>query len=181
MQPSESSTLHGVFLNVFNTGVVITGKSGIGKSEIALSLIDRGHALIADDIIELTVQNDSIYGNCPLMLQDFLEVRGLGVLPIRKLFGDRAISDAKRLDLIVDIIDVPDQQDADRIVGQHSLVEFCGISVAKVGIPVNPGRHLCVLVETAVRLYQLTQTGYSPSQEFIQRSDNALSTNREIL
>ena len=183
MSQINPKTVHGVLLSVFDKGVLLTGKSGVGKSEVALSLIDRGHSLIADDIVEFSVQNENkstiLQGSCPAMLKDFLEVRGLGILPIRKLFGDKAIQTYKRLDLIVEIIDGPDQRDADRIHGQHSMFELFGVTVAKVGIPVNPGRPLCVLVESAVRLYQLSQTGYDASEEFIQRSESALYTTRE--
>ena len=175
--PSQLSTdhltMHGVFVDVLGTGVLLSGRSGIGKSELALGLINRGHRLIADDsvLFHREAGKDRIIGHCPPVLQDFLEVRGLGILNIRVMFGDTAIKENKLLQLIVNIIQV--NQDSlyriDRLHGMHGERELLGLEIPEVSIPVAPGRNLSILVEGAVRNHVLKQTGYQASQDFTER------------
>lgn len=170
-------TLHGVFVDVLGLGVLLTGYSGIGKSELGLSLIDRGHRLIADDcVIFMKNTQNEIIGSCPPMLQDFLEVRGLGILNIRAMFGDDAIREHKRLQLIVNIVRIPDEelQLIDRLHGMHRNYQMFDCSIPEVSVPVAPGRNLSILVESAVRNQILKKNGYEATEEFMQRQDVAL-------
>lgn len=163
---------HGVFLDVLGLGVLLTGESGIGKSELALGLINRGHRLVADDAVQLKrVGEDTIMGSCPELLQDFLEVRGLGILNIRVMFGDTAIKENKRLQLIVNVVEFNSQdlQNIDRLHGLYAQHNILGIDIPEVTIPVALGRNLAVLVESAVRNQVLRHTGYDACLEFASR------------
>lgn len=168
----NSLTMHGVFLEVMGVGVLLTGASGIGKSEIALSLINRGHRLIADDAVLFNLVNDeTIVGHCPPLLQDFLEVRGLGILNIRVMFGDTAIKENKRLQLVVRLAAMESDEliKIDRLYGMYRSQSILNIATPEVTIPVASGRNLSVLVEGAVRNQVLKNTGYNASEEFANR------------
>ena len=174
---AESVTVHGVFMEVLGRGVLLTGEPGIGKSEVALDLISRGHCLVADDAPILTQVNpDSLSGSCPYVLQDFLEVRGLGILNIREMYGDSAVKQRKYLNLIVHLEAMSEQEQAgmDRIQGSSTEVEMLRVPVTKVVVPVAPGRNLAILVETAVRQHMLLQGGYDSVAEFTQRQKDAI-------
>jgi HPr kinase/phosphorylase len=166
----ERLTVHGVYMEVLGLGVLLTGESGIGKSELALDLINRGHTLIADDAPAFHKStNDAIIGTCPDVLQDFLEVRGIGILNIRAMFGDTAIRDSKRLRLIVRLIAYKDEEllKMDRLHGIHKLHNILGVDIPEVTVPVAPGRNLDILVEAAVRNEILKRNGYNASEEFL--------------
>ena len=169
---AANATLHGVFLDVLEMGVLITGASAIGKSELALELISRGHGLIADDIVEVyKVSPELIEGRCPDVLKDFLEVRGIGILNIRTTFGETAVRPRKSLKLIVHLEDHTDEQfkRLDRMNVNASFQEILGVKIRKVVIPVAAGRNLAVLVETAVRNFVLNLRGIDSTREFIER------------
>ncbi len=169
---AANATLHGVFLDVLEMGVLITGASAIGKSELALELISRGHGLIADDIVEVyKVAPDLIEGRCPEVLKDFLEVRGIGILNVRTTFGETAVRPRKSLKLIVHLEDHTDEQfkRLDRMSVNASYQEILGVKIRKMIIPVAAGRNLAVLVETAVRNFVLNLRGIDSTREFIER------------
>lgn len=179
-EPKPCLTRHGVFLDVLGIGVLLTGAAGIGKSELALGLVNRGHRLIADDavIFELFAE-ETIIGRCPPLLQDFLEVRGLGILDIRVMFGDTAIKESKRLQLIVNIVslDSDEIKSIDRLHGMYRSCTILGVEIPEVTIPVSPGRNLSILVEGAVRNQVLIHTGYVASIEFTKRQKRLLDEN----
>lgn len=163
-------TLHGVFLEVIGLGVLLTGHSGVGKSELALELISRGHRLIADDAPEFSrVSPDTLSGSCPEALKDFLEVRGLGILNIRAMFGDNSIKDSKYLRLIVNLEEMNDQQlqKIDRLAGSHQLRSILNVDIEQVTLPIAPGRNLAVLIEIAVRNHILALKGYNAAEDFM--------------
>ncbi len=177
---AESATAHGVFLDVLGMGVLITGDSGVGKSELALELISRGSGLIADDVVELyRVGPETIEGRCPAMLRDFLEVRGLGVLNIRTIFGEAALRPRKNLKLIVHLQrpSGPDLTVMERLPLNAGSQELMGVDIRRVTIPVAAGRNLAVLTEAAVRNYVLQLRGIDSTQEFIARQAQQLDKN----
>lgn len=170
---AESTTMHGVFLDVLGVGVLITGDSGVGKSELALELISRGSGLIADDVVELSrVGPESISGRCPELLKDFLEVRGLGVLNIRSIFGEAALRPRKTVKLIVHL-ERPSRGEQnkhlERLPLKPGTESVMGVAIHKVTIPVAAGRNLAVLTEAAVRNYVLQLRGIDSTREFIER------------
>lgn len=174
---AESTTLHGVFLDVLEMGVLITGASAIGKSELALELISRGNGLVADDIVELfRISPDTIEGRCPAVLRDFLEVRGIGVLNIRTIFGETAVRPRKLLKLLVHLEDHGHEAftDLDRLQVNATYQDVLSVPIRKVTIPVAAGRNLAVLVEAAVRNFVLNQRGIDSTKEFIERQQKLM-------
>jgi HPr kinase/phosphorylase len=174
---AESTTLHGVFLDVLEMGVLITGASAIGKSELALELISRGNGLVADDIVEIyRISPDTLEGRCPMVLKDFLEVRGIGVLNIRTIFGETAVRPRKLLKLMVNLEDHSHESfsDLDRLQVDATYQEILGVPIRKVTIPVAAGRNLAVLVEAAVRNFVLNQRGIDSTKEFIERQQKLM-------
>ena len=174
---AESTTLHGVFLDVLEMGVLITGASAIGKSELALELISRGNGLVADDIVELyRISPDTVEGRCPAVLRDFLEVRGIGVLNIRTIFGETAVRPRKLLKLIVHLEDHGHEAftDLDRLQVNATYQDVLSVPIRKVTIPVAAGRNLAVLVEAAVRNFVLNQRGIDSTKEFIERQQKLM-------
>jgi HPr kinase/phosphorylase len=168
----ETLLLHGVFMEVLGRGVLLSGDPAIGKSELALALISRGHRMIADDATEFFKSNSTtISGRCPKVLQDFLEVRGLGLINIRAMFGNSAIKPDQPLHLIIDLLHFDDKKlhDMDRLEGCHSLRTLFDIEVPQTSLPVAAGRNLAILVETAVRQHLLMLDGYNASEDFIKR------------
>src|SRR5215470_882038 len=172
----EVTTLHGVMLDVLEIGVLITGDSSIGKSELALELVSRGHGLVADDVVELQqIGPETIQGRCPPMLRDFLEVRGLGVLNIRSIFGETAVRPRKALRLIVHLeMAETGRERADRLDTRAGTQEILGVEIPTVTLAVAPGRNLAVLVEAAVRNHILLTRGINSTREFIARQEEAM-------
>ena len=172
----EVTTLHGVFLDVLEIGVLITGDSSIGKSELALELISRGHGLVADDVVELQqIGPETIQGRCPPMLRDFLEVRGLGVLNIRSIFGETAVRPRKVLRLMVHLeMPVAGYETRDRLATRSGMQDILGVEIPTVTLAVAPGRNLAVLVEAAVRNHILITRGIDSTREFIRRQEEAM-------
>lgn len=176
-------TLHGVFMEIYSIGVLITGQAGSGKSELALELISRGHRLVADDAPEFTqIAPDVLDGTCPEMLQDMLEVRGLGVMDIRQMFGDTAVKRNKYLRLIVHLVSVSNAtpEAMSRLTGESSAPRrILDLDVPEFHLPVAPGRNLAVLTEAAVRLHILRVKGADPATAFVARHNRLLNTSQE--
>lgn len=169
---AKSTSFHGVFLDVLGLGVLITGESGVGKSELALELISRGSGLIADDSVEFyRIAPETLEGRCPPMLRDFLEVRGIGLLDIRTIFGENAMRPKKNLKLIVNLQRSSefDLTEMERLPLDRKRREIMGVEVAEVTLPVAVGRNLAVLVEVAVRNHILLMRGIDSTREFVRR------------
>lgn len=175
---ADSTSVHGVFLEVQGMGVLITGDSAIGKSELALELVTRGHRLVADDVVELfLVSPDTLEGRCPSLLQDFLEVRGIGILNIRELFGETSIKRRKNLRLIVQLEKMANliADGQDRLQLQEFSETILDVEIPKVRIPVAAGRNIAVLVEVAVRNHILRLRGINSTLEFMARHERLMS------
>ena len=174
---AERTTLHGVYMEVLGMGVLLTGKPAVGKSELALELLTRGQRLIADDAPEFArIAPDILNGTCPPMLQDFLEVRGLGLLNVREMFGESAIKRDKYLRLIIQLekLDEADPGELDRLTGSYSSTRVLELDIPQVTIPVAPGRNMAILIEPAVRHHMLRLKGYDASEDFIDRQRSAI-------
>lgn len=174
---ARRTSLHGVFMEVFTIGVLLTGDSGCGKSELALELLNRGHRLIADDAPEFTqISPEIIDGTCPEALQDCLEVRGLGVLNVRRMFGDAAIKLNKFLRLIINL-EIPRKgrvEMSDRLHGDTGEVPVLDLRIPSITLPVLAGRNLAVIVEAAVRDFMLKMKGYDAAHAFVERHSRIL-------
>jgi len=174
---AERTERHGVFMDVLGLGVLITGESGVGKSELGLELISRGHGLVADDVVEIShIAANTLEGRCPAMLKDFIEVRGLGLLNMRTIFGETAVRPKMKLKLIAHL-EKPSQGGHDsieRLPLSELSEEILGVTIRKVVIPVVAGRNLAVLLEAAVRNYILQLRGIDSTAEFLQRQRQAL-------
>jgi HPr kinase/phosphorylase len=174
---AESVSAHGVFMEVQGFGILIKGNPAIGKSELALELISRGHRLVADDIVDFfRISPERIEGRCPALLQDFLEVRGLGVLNIRALFGDSSVKPTKPLDLIIqlELAQELKPQALDRLNIKAQQETVLGVRVPKVCIPVAAGRNIAVLVEVAVRNHMLLLRGINSTKQFMERQQREM-------
>lgn len=178
-QLARQETLHGVFLEVLGMGILISGESGIGKSELALELISRGHRLIADDAPFFTrTAPDILNGSCPKVLSGFLEVRGLGILNIPAMFGENAIKTNKNLILIIHLQHEAhfEHADNDRIYGSVKERNILDVVIPQLSLPVASGRNLAVLVEGAVRNHLLRIRGYNAADAFVNQHRQLLDT-----
>ena len=173
---AERQSMHGVFMDILGLGVMITGESGLGKSELGLELISRGHGLVADDAVDLyRINQTTIEGRCPELLQNLLEVRGIGLLDIKAIFGETAVRRRMRLKMIVHLVRKETmERDYDRMPHEPLYQQVLGIPVRKVVIQVVAGRNIAVLVEAAVRNTILQLRGVDTYQEFTQRHRRAM-------
>ena len=175
---ADRSSMHGVFMDILGMGVLITGESGLGKSELGLELISRGHGLVADDAVDLyRINQTSIEGRCPELLQNLLEVRGIGLLDIKAIFGETAVRRKMRLSLIVHLVRRETmERDYERMPYEPLYQDVLGVPVRKAVIQVVAGRNIAVLVEAAVRNTILQLRGIDTYQEFVSRHRAAMSS-----
>lgn len=175
---AQRITMHGVFMDVLGVGVLITGESGLGKSELGLELISRNHGLVADDAVEFArIAPHMIEGRCPPLLQNLLEVRGLGLLDIKTIFGETAVRRKMRLKLIVHLVRRSTlEENYERLPLHSQSDDVLGLAIRKVVIPVEAGRNLAVLLEAAVRNTILQLRGIDTLQEFMERQQRAMES-----
>ncbi len=178
---ADRTTRHGVFMDILGLGVLLTGESGLGKSELGLELISRGHGLVADDAVDIyRTSQTSLEGRCPELLQNLLEVRGIGLLDIKAIFGETAVRRKMRVKLIVHLVRKETlERDFERLPYEPLYEDILGLPVRKVVIAVDAGRNLAVLVEAAVRNTVLQLRGIDTYQEFIKRHQAAMDKNTE--
>ena len=175
---AQRTTMHGVFMDVLGVGVLITGESGLGKSELGLELVSRSHGLVADDAVEFArIAPNMIEGRCPSLLQNLLEVRGLGLLDIKTIFGETAVRRKMRLKLIVHLVRRSTlEENYERLPINDHTEEVLGLPIRKVVIPVEAGRNLAVLLEAAVRNTILQLRGIDTLKEFMERQQRAMGS-----
>jgi HPr kinase/phosphorylase len=173
---AERTSRHGVFMDILGLGVLLTGESGLGKSELGLELISRGHGLVADDVVDFArVSQNALEGRCPELLRNLLEVRGIGLLDIRAIFGETAVRRKMRLKLIVHLVRKETmEREFERLPHEPLYEDVLGLPVRKVVIQVDAGRNLAVLVEAAVRNTILQLRGINTFDEFVKRHQEAL-------
>ena len=179
---ADRTTRHGVFMDILGMGVLLTGESGLGKSELGLELISRGHGLVADDAVDLfRVSQTTLEGRCPELLMNLLEVRGIGLLDIKAIFGETAVRRKMRLKLIVHLVRKETmEREFERLPYEPLYDDILGIPIRKVVIAVDAGRNLAVLVEAAVRNTILQLRGIDTYQEFIRRHQAAMASGRDF-
>lgn len=171
---------HGVLLDAYGLGVLIEGDSGIGKSECALDLIVRGHRLVADDLVEVRrLGADYLLGSAPELLREHMEIRGLGIINVRDLYGVAAISGPKRVGLSIRLERWQEAREVERLGIDERTVEILGVSVPHVLLPVSPGRNLSTLVETALRVHLLRLRGYNAAESFVARHTQMLEADAD--
>lgn len=163
---SESISTHGVLVDVFGVGVLILGKSGVGKSEIVLDLVEKGHRLVSDDVVEIIKNTPmSLIGSSPESIRYHMEIRGLGIINIKDLFGVTSIRDKKKVELVIELEEWDQQKEYDRIGLDQTTADIMGVKLAKILIPVGPGRNMSMIIEIAARNHLLKRMGYNPAEE----------------
>jgi HPr kinase/phosphorylase len=174
---APKQTLHGTFVEVFGIGVLIQGDSGVGKSETALALIERGHRLVADDVVEIRrVSGNILIGTGAQVVSHHMEIRGLGIINITHLYGVGAIRDRKQVQLVCQLENWDPHKNYDRIGAEENTIEILGVHVPLVVIPIKPGRNIPVIIETAARNERLKKMGYYSAKEFNRNVQNWLET-----
>ncbi|MBQ9504438.1 MAG: HPr(Ser) kinase/phosphatase [Lachnospiraceae bacterium] len=172
-------SIHGVLVDVFGEGVLITGESGIGKSEAALELVKRGHRLITDDVVEIRkVSDDQLVGSAPDITKHFIELRGIGIVDIMALFGASSVEDEHNIDMVIRLEDWDKDKDYDRLGLEEEYTEYLGNKIVCHNIPIRPGRNLAIICETAAVNYRQKKMGYNAAKELYKRVQENLAKKR---
>jgi HPr kinase/phosphorylase len=178
---APATTMHGVLVDVYGIGVLITGSSGIGKSETALELVKRGHRLVADDAVEITQSEEgTLVGHAPELIRYLLEIRGLGIINVMTLFGAGAVRDKKKISLAIHLEAWKEERQYDRLGLDEEKIRIIDTEIPKLTIPVRPGRNLAVIIEVAAMNYRLKQMGYHAAQQFVQQLGSAIDDSEEF-
>ncbi|MBQ1850434.1 MAG: HPr(Ser) kinase/phosphatase [Lachnospiraceae bacterium] len=173
-------SVHGVLVDVYGEGVLITGESGIGKSEAALELIKRGHRLVTDDVVELRkVSDDTLIGSAPDITKHFIELRGIGIVDVKALFGASSVKETQSIDLVIRLEDWDKDKDYDRLGLEENYTEYLGNKVVCHNIPIRPGRNLAVICESAAVNHRQKKMGYNAAQELYARVQQSLAKRRD--
>lgn len=167
---APSISIHGVLVDVFGEGILITGESGIGKSEAALELIKRGHRLVSDDVVEIKrVSKDTLVGTSPEVTRFFIELRGIGIIDVKNLFGVESVKMEQNIDLVIQLEDWNKDADYDRLGLEEKYVEYLGNKVVAHSLPIRPGRNLAIIVEAAAINHRQKKMGYNAAEELYKR------------
>ena len=171
-------TIHGVLVDVYGEGVLITGESGIGKSETALELIKRGHRLVSDDVVEIRkVSDDTLVGSAPGITRHFIELRGIGIIDVKTLFGVESVKNTQSIDMVINLEDWNKDKEYDRLGLEDQYTEFLGNKVICHNIPIRPGRNVAIIVECAAVNYRQKKMGYNAARELYNRVQANLNRN----
>ena len=169
-------SIHGVLVDVYGVGVLIMGESGIGKSEAALELIKRGHRLVTDDVVEIRkVSDDTLVGSAPDITKHFIELRGIGIVDVKSMFGVQSVRETQNIDLVITLEDWSRDREYDRLGLEEEYTEFLGNKVVCHSIPIRPGRNLAIIVESAAVNHRQKQMGYNAAQELYKRVQENLA------
>lgn len=169
-------SIHGVLVDVYGVGVLIMGESGIGKSEAALELINRGHRLVTDDVVEIRkVSDDTLVGKAPDITRHFIEVRGIGIVDVKSLFGVQSVRETQTIDLVINMEEWDKNREYDRLGLKEESTEFLGNKVVCHSIPIRPGRNLAIIVESAAVNHRQKQMGYNAAEELYRRVQESLA------
>ncbi len=175
-QLAPMMTVHGVLIDVYGQGVLITGESGIGKSEAALELIKRGHRLVSDDAVELRkISDELLLGTAPDITKHLIELRGIGIIDVKALYGASSVRDSQQIDLVIHLEDWDRDKDYDRLGLEDNYTEFLGVKVASHNIPIRPGRNLAVICESAAVNFRQKKMGYNAAEELYKRFQQNLA------
>jgi HPr kinase/phosphorylase len=175
-QFASRAAIHGSFVDVYGIGILFTGRSGIGKSEIALDLVERGHRLVADDVVIITKRKETVLmGTGTNLVQHFMEIRGLGIIDIRQMFGIRSIRFQKRIEIIVELMDYDSEEDYTRIGLDDDSTNILGVDIFTVKLPIFPGKNITVIAEVIAVNYLLKMYGYNAAQTLAERLQNEIS------
>ncbi len=170
------TTIHGVLVDVYGEGLLITGESGIGKSEAALELIRRGHRLVSDDVVEIRrPNNERLYGRAPSITQYLIELRGIGIIDVKSLYGVEAVKDEQRIDLVIKLEDWTKEKEFDRLGMNDEYMNILGIDVTCHSLPIRPGRNLAIICETAAVNHRQKKMGYNAAEELYRRVQNNIN------
>ena len=173
-------SIHGVLIDVYGVGVLIMGESGIGKSEAALELIKRGHRLVSDDVVEIRkVSDETLVGTAPDITRHFIELRGIGIVDVKTLFGVQSVRETQNIDLVITLEDWNREREYDRLGLEEQYTEFLGNKVVCHQLPIRPGRNLAIIVETAAINHRQKKMGYNAAQELYTRVQNSLARRRD--
>ena len=173
-------SVHGVLVDVYGEGVLITGESGIGKSEAALELIKRGHRLVTDDVVEISkVSDDTLIGSAPDITKHFIELRGIGIIDVKTLFGVSSVKDTGNIDLVIRLEDWSKDKEYDRLGLEEEYVDYLGNKIASHTIPIRPGRNLALICESAAVNHRQKKMGYNAAQELYKRVQESLAKHRD--
>ena len=173
-------SVHGVLVDVYGEGVLITGESGIGKSEAALELVKRGHRLVSDDVVEIRkVSDDTLIGTAPDITRHLIELRGIGIVDVKMLFGVSSVRETQSIDLVIRLEEWDRDKDYDRIGLEEEYTEYLGNKVVCHSIPIRPGRNLAIICESAAVNFRQKKMGYNAAQELYSRFQNSLKTREE--
>ena len=167
---APTTSEHGILMEVFGVGILLIGKSGVGKSETAIELIKRGHRLVADDSVIIKRIANELYGTCPDRIRYFMELRGIGIINVKDMYGSGSILSEKKIELVIQMENLIAGKEYDRIGNKTETAEYLGVNVPKLTIPVTPGRNLAIVIEVAARNQRLKNMGYDASQDLIERS-----------
>ena len=173
-------SVHGVLVDVYGEGVLITGESGIGKSEAALELVKRGHRLVSDDVVEIRkVSDDTLIGSAPDITRHLIELRGIGIVDVKMLFGVSSVRETQSIDLVIRLEEWNKDKDYDRIGLEEEYTEYLGNKVVCHSIPIRPGRNLAIICESAAVNFRQKKMGYNAAQELYSRLQSSLRSREE--
>ena len=178
--PTKRIQLHGVLVRVLHTGILLIGESGIGKSECALDLVTKGYQLVADDVVDLFISAETITGKAPSLTFELLEIRGLGIINIKDLFGISSVRDTKKIELVIELVEWREDEEYDRLGLDELGYKILDVAVPQLRVPVRPGRSVATIIEVAARNQLLKLQGHHSARDFQDRLNRAIADAKPV-